>query len=465
MVSKTRILACSFLLVGPLLLGCTEATPNYCQRTSDCPAGRVCDVERAICSMPDASLEALDGPRSDAPSAVAFEVGESEAPHAIDVVLIIDAPALDEALETGAPLDGGTVEVEGPDVNVPDGAGTCGTNGDCPDPSKPLCVGHLCVGCQAADAAVCGTQVCDVASGRCVECTTDNHCTKDAAKGFCVADTCRGCTASGATGCASRADRKTVCATTGAAVDQCVECAGDPDCVDSAKSFCIANACTGCQTAPTTACSSRSTSKPVCAASGALGGQCVECAVDGDCQDPTKSFCVANTCTGCQSAPATACSSRSTSKPVCAASGALGGQCVECAADGDCGTLAKSFCVANACTGCQSAAKTACSVRTADQPVCATSGTLQGRCVACQVDADCTVAAAPICNESNACTRCRTDGQCAAKLGATPACAWHIRMVAARPMRRPCTWRAPPAAPLPPPAAPPRSPSVPCSRP
>ena len=427
MGSVTRILACFFLLAGSLLLGCTEATPNYCKSTGDCPEGRICDVERAVCSMPDASVGPLDGRPDgqpdgqpiDGPPAVEVEVGDTDAPRAIDVAATLDGAALDQALEAGEGLDGGAVDVEEPDVIVPDGAGTCGTNADCPDPSKPLCMGYLCVGCQAADAAVCGTQVCDVTSGRCVDCTADRHCGSEPAKGFCVDSTCKGCTALGATGCAGRANRKTVCATTGAAANQCVECAADADCGNLAKGFCVANACTGCQSAPATACSSRSAGKPVCAASGTLAGQCVECAVDGDCGDASKSFCVANACTGCQSAPATACSSRSTGKPVCAASGTLAGQCVECAADGDCGEVAKSFCVANACAGCQSAAKNACSVRAADLPVCATSGTLQGRCVACQVDADCTVAAAPIC-ESNACTRCRTDAQCAAKLGANP---------------------------------------------
>jgi hypothetical protein len=158
----------------------------------------------------------------------------------------------------------------------------------------------------------------------------------------------------------------------------------------------------------------------VCAADGTLGGQCVECTADIECKTPEKGFCVANACAGCQSAAAAACSARSASKPACAASGTLGGQCVECAADTDCKTPEKSFCVANACAGCQSAAATACSARLADKPVCAAGGTFAGQCVACLNDADCNALAAPICSDSNTCVKCTSDSQCAAKLGNDP---------------------------------------------
>jgi hypothetical protein len=437
MSSRTGRLASVFLLGGAFLLGCTEATPDYCQKPSDCTGGRICDVARAVCISPDAAIGPMDGAHEpdgavDAPNRAEValaevalaEVALAEVGLTIDatseVPAAVDAPTPIDVAEVDAPVDTGAVDVMGPDLYVPDGAGTCGGNGDCADPTKPFCVDNVCVGCQGASPAACGAQVCDAVSGRCVECTSDGQCAKNLAKGFCVANVCTGCATVGATGCAARTDGKTTCVASGSAAGQCVECAGDADCKDPTKSFCVANACGGCQSAPATACSTRSAAKPVCSTSGALNGQCVECAGDADCKDPTKSFCVANACGGCQSAPATACSTRSATKPVCSTSGTLGGQCVECSADADCKDPTKSFCVANACGGCQAAQATSCATRSATKPVCSTSGTLSGQCVACQVDADCTVPAAPICTASNTCTACTTDSQCVAKLGTNP---------------------------------------------
>jgi hypothetical protein len=355
------------VLAGTLLFGCTAATPNYCQQSRDCPAGSVCDVVRAVCIASDAAVDAKDG-------AYGFDLRSSDVPYAsevaVDQTMQTAEVAVDAADQVDAPegaIDSSSIEAMGVDLSVPDAPGTCSTSGDCSDPSKPFCTNNVCVGCQAAGVTACGARVCDATSGKCVECTLDNHCDKDPAKGFCVA-----------------------------------------------------NACAGCQVGPATACAARSTSKPVCAAGGTLGGQCVECAADTDCKSPEKSFCIANMCAGCQASSAAACSARSASKPACAASGTLGGQCVECAADTDCKTPEKSFCVANACASCQSASATACPAKSTDKPVCAASGKLVGQCVACQADADCKAPAAPICNDSNACVKCTSDSQCAAKLGSDP---------------------------------------------
>ncbi len=415
MSSRVTRLACVFLLGGLAVFGCTEATPDYCQKSADCPAGWICDVARAVCVSPDGAAGPMDGAgaydaASDAVDAPGGEAG-----------VTVDAPAPDDA---GLPEDSGIVDAVVPDVYVPDGAGTCGANSDCPNPTLPFCIGNVCVGCQAAAAAACGALVCDAVSGRCVECTADSQCTKDAAKGFCVANACTGCATPGATGCAARGDGKTTCATSGAAAGQCVECAADTDCKDAGKSFCVANVCGGCQTAETTACSTRLASKSVCATSGTASGTCVECSADADCKDPTKSFCVANVCGGCQTAAATACSTRLASKPVCATSGTASGTCVECSADADCTDATKSFCVANVCGGCQTAAATACSDRSASKPVCATSGTASGTCVECAADADCGDAAKSFC-VANACGGCQTAAAtaCAARSASKPACA------------------------------------------
>lgn len=378
---RTNVPASVLLGLGTMLLGCTEATPSYCAKNADCSGGRVCDVARAVCVQPDAAAGALDGAREaglstevrqpiDGRPAEARDAdqgdGSIDAPAAEDAPAAVDGSTLDQA-EADVPLDSAAIEAPAPDTAVPDGAGTCGSNGDCPDPAKAFCVGNLCVGCQAAGATACGSQACDAVSGKCVQCTTDVHCSKDVAKGFCVANACTGCSTPGATGCAAHADGKLLCAASGSAVGQCVECLADTDCKDATKSFCVANACSGCQAAPATACSTRAPAKPVCSSTGTLLGQCVECSADTDCKDPAKSFCVANACVACQGAPAAACSTRSAAKPVCATAGALGGQCV-----------------------------------------------------ACMTDGDCTTATAPICNLSNACVPCTADSQCVAKSGGDP---------------------------------------------
>src|SRR6266540_3862569 len=175
------------LLVGTVLFGCTEATPNYCQQSRDCPTGQVCDVARGVCSSPDAAIDAKDGGPP-----YAFEVSatpetmSSDVPYAIEVAvdqtvqpLDLAAVALDALDQVDTPegaLDSSSVEAMGQDLSVPDAAGTCGTNSDCSDPAKPFCANNLCVGCQGAGPAACGSRVCDATSGRCVDCTLDSHC-------------------------------------------------------------------------------------------------------------------------------------------------------------------------------------------------------------------------------------------------------------------------------------------------
>jgi hypothetical protein len=218
-MSRIKGLAGVFLVGGVVLLGCTEATPDYCQKSTDCTGGRVCDVARAVCVTVDGAaglLDALPGVDVSADRAInAPNVGEAGTPvdvFATEAAVAVDVSSAIDAAEVDAPIDTSVIEVPGPDVNVPDGAGTCGVNGDCSDPTKVFCVGGMCVGCQAGldgGTNACGTQVCDVASGRCVECTVDSQCTKDAAKGFCVANACSGCTdaetlyVANVTGCAA----------------------------------------------------------------------------------------------------------------------------------------------------------------------------------------------------------------------------------------------------------------------
>ena len=433
MVSRNAKFIGLGLLVAALLTGgCKTNDPDYCQKAGDCTGGRVCNVASSTCIVPDASLGTLDGTAggSDAPNDAA-----EDSPYANEAGgAPLDASPSKEVGEAGLPVDtrgvdtavtdARAVDTAGPDVNTVDAAGTCGVNQNCTDPTKAFCVAGMCAGCQTAGATACGTQVCDVVTGKCVECTADPQCTKDPSKAFCVANACTGCNTTGATGCSARTDGKILCATTGAAAGQCVECAADAQCTkDPAKGFCVANACTGCSA---TGCAARTDGKTVCASSGASSGQCVECAADSQCtSDPAKGFCVANVCTGCNTAGATGCAARIDGKMVCSTSGTSAGQCVECAADSQCtSNPAKGFCVANACTSCSAAGATGCAGRTDGKTVCATNGTASGQCVECTADTQCTSSAAKSFCVANSCAGCQSAAAnaCSVRSATTPVC-------------------------------------------
>jgi hypothetical protein len=404
-----KILA--FCLLLPACLA-TESKPVTCNTDNDCQTkigttqGVRCDLTQHACVCDGTAYPGCDK----------FVDGGAN----VDGPGVSDVPVTPADVVVPVPVDGATdvqiADVTVPDTRVPDAAGTCGTNLDCTDPTKAFCVAGVCVGCQAAGVSACvaPTPACDLTSGKCVGCTADAQCTVDPSKGFCVAGACAGCGTPGATGCTARTDGKTTCATTGTSIGQCVECAADTQCTaDPAKGFCVGNACTGCNTTGATGCSTRADGKTVCAITGASTGQCVECSVATDCKlNAAKGFCVGNACTGCTAA---ICAARTDGKNTCATTGTAAGQCVECMADAQCTQdPTKSFCVANACAGCGSAASGACSTRAAATPVCGTSGA----CVECNASADCTTTTKPICT-SNACVACTADSQCATKLGAT----------------------------------------------
>jgi hypothetical protein len=81
------------------------------------------------------------------------------------------------------------------------------------------------------------------------------------------------------------------------ATNKCVECNDNSNCTaNSAAAFCVNNACTGCQTAGTGACTG---AKPICATSGGYAGQCVECIGNADCKVAAKPVCDTNQCRAC----------------------------------------------------------------------------------------------------------------------------------------------------------------------
>ncbi|HEX7596933.1 MAG TPA: hypothetical protein VF518_01895, partial [Polyangia bacterium] len=261
------------VLVTMLAVACTEPTPNYCQKNSGCSGGRVCDVARATCVLPDTAVAPLDTAGESIPPVDAAMDAPVDVPSVNEAGPPIDASIPSDAGEPDAPVVDAALDAARPDtrladavVETMDAVGSCTVGSECTDPTKAFCVAGQCAGCQNAGATACGSQVCDAVSGKCVECTGDSQCSKDPAKRFCVANACTGCGAAGATGCSARTDGKTVCATSGTASGQCVECAADGQCTkDTAKGFCVANACTGCGTAGTTGCGARTDGKTVCA--------------------------------------------------------------------------------------------------------------------------------------------------------------------------------------------------------
>jgi len=336
------------------LAGCADVRDwNICNHeVSNCLPGHTCDLSVFRCvTIVDGG--AADGPNpSDGPILPvdgASDTTIADAP--------MDLPGSENATDTQ--LNGPEVMV---DTRVPDAPGTCGVNSDCPDPAKGFCVAGACTGCTAGlciTAVDGGAAVCAVtgpSAGKCVECVGDGECGRNPAKGFCVNNVCTACTA---TQCAATVDggAALVCATTGPAAGQCVEC------IDS----------TGCT------------------------------------MNPAKGFCVSNACTGCQSAGAAACSGP---KPTCATTGSATGQCVECIDNTGCTTsAAKGFCVGNACSGCTAAL---CAGRTDGKTACATIGGYVGQCVACTSNAQCS-GTTPICNTTaDTCRSCANDGECSA---------------------------------------------------
>ncbi len=194
-------------------------------------------------------------------------------------------------------------------------------------------------------------------------------------------------------------------------------CSVNSDCTDPTKAFCVADVCVGCQTAGVNACAAPT---PAC---DLTSGKCVGCTADAQCAvDPAKGFCVLGACVGCGVTGATGCSGRTDGKTVCAAAGTSVGQCVECAADTQCTKdPAKGFCVANACTGCGTTGSTGCSARPDGKVACAVTGTSTGQCVECLNNAGCTTDPAKGFCVNNACTGCQNAGSTACA-GSKPAC-------------------------------------------
>jgi len=85
----SRIVWPVLFLAGILLCGCTEATPNSCQKSGDCTGGKVCDVARGVCIAPDAAVGPMDGAHE--------PVGLVDTPHISDASGAMEANGATDA--------------------------------------------------------------------------------------------------------------------------------------------------------------------------------------------------------------------------------------------------------------------------------------------------------------------------------------------------------------------------------
>ena len=414
------------------LLGCTKANFDYCEKTSDCPGGRVCNLERKACLSPDAAVGPLDSAGD-----VGVEMGRvSDAPYAseasaIDAALVLDGKvdsnvAGNEAGHVDGNADGNVdgnriekidsapVDGPGPDlfVIVIDAAGTCGVNSDCTDPSKAFCVDNVCVGCQASGANVANsdggagvvdagpnmcvapTAVCDTVSGRCVGCTADPQCTSPAHP-ICdlTKNACTACTAD--TQCKSKSPALPACRADGQCV-QCTASSASTSC-SGASPVCdtTTNTCVQCMSA--TDCSGAT---PMCGS----GQKCQACATDGECaslNDPARAACAAGgVCVQCTASNSAKCAGAAA---VC---NTTTNTCVQCLTNASCSGSAPICATAsNTCRACAAASDCA---GFAGHTACAVTGA----CVQCKDNTTCS-GTTPICaTATNACRKCAADSEC-----------------------------------------------------
>ncbi len=326
--------------------------------------------------------------------------------------------------------------------------------------------------------------VCDTSSGRCVACVADTDC-GDPTKPLCVNQKCVACDAGGLSAaaadarCAAKPGGAAACATTGSKKGECAACdpadgsgcaetelccesSGTPACEATAPAReCTAcnvpcdglraNTCTnrGCRCGTGTSCD------PLGGAPFCVGapGACVECRTDDDCTDPTAPLCEGNACVACDGAGVSGADARCARKlggsGACATSLAPRGQCASCDPTDHGGCAPGQLCCATSSVfSCQPSDPaiqcTACGVPcdanvanacTADHQcacgttaACSGTGTTRfclgspGTCAECRTDAECTSAAAPLC-EGGQCVACNAAGvsspntRCAAKGG------------------------------------------------
>ncbi len=266
----------------------------------------------------------------------------------------------------------------------------CGTGWKCaPLPTGSACLPPCGSGDDCETGWICQTGNCTPASFRCDGCVTagcDGGQTCNPGNNTCVA----AAPACGACGNDWECGEGKACNAEGACVTRCNNgtCAAGGACEANARGIEVCD--TNCAAACTPACSGAT---PIC-----NNGSCVQCRVNGDCQNGQTCDTGSGLCTG-----GGQCSAPT---PVL-----WQGQCVQCVTNNDCNG---QFCntSTNTCTSSQ------CASCAAPYPACVTIGT-DSYCVQCAVDADCGLGGT--CNTTNyACEggtvtpteKCTSDADC-----------------------------------------------------
>jgi len=181
-----------------------------------------------------------------------------------------------------------------------------------------------------------------------------------------------------------------------------------------------ARSCEKC--ADSSACQKLDSTRPLCVPgdAGSMAGMCVSCLSNSDCETPQAPICnlSTGTCQACTNS--SACATRDPTQPVCvttATATLMQGMCVSCLTDSQCTTPQTPICSLDTgtCEGCDAAGATACATKNVNMPVCAkaASGSLpKGTCVGCLANSDCSgTPTTPIC-KSNSCAGCSADSDC-----------------------------------------------------
>ena len=208
-----------------LLFACdkTERDWSKCSDAAACAQGYTCSPDYLCVLAVDAAAE-VAAPAADAGGLEVAGLDTADAP--LDV-----AVALDVAVDVAVADAVADLSVDRRPV---DSQGSCSSDNDCPD-SGPLCLAFRCAKCKTSNDCLsradsgAGGGVCEPTSGRCVACAKSSDCTADPTKPVCVGNLCVACS-SAANECRVKNPSAPVCANNG----KCVGCLVNSDCTSSA---------------------------------------------------------------------------------------------------------------------------------------------------------------------------------------------------------------------------------------
>lgn len=397
-----RSLSWTGLVALALVAGCTQI--------ADFDRGLIpeADPGQTEGGMPEASTEG-GSPEASMPEASMPEASmpDAETDGGSDGEVDADMPVCDVNDHTGCqPDELCCVGTSGDAECQATGVGQCESCAvACDDDATSGCTDRQCV-CGTGAACSGDTDLCDDATGTCVECDIDDDCADP--EGQCVAGVCLECDFPGGNN-AGCADTTPVCASDGT----CEACDNDDDCDGILVCDMASGRCTGC-TGVNTGCSN-----PLPACNGTTNS-CEACDDDADCVgNPDGTICSGGVCGPCnrdtddgcsgttpacrESGDTSACQPCSTKAEVCTDDGLAcdsTGSCVDC-----------TFVNNDVTCEIASADPANCTCRdTPATPYCDDDQTVRGSrtCVECLVQDHCGDQACV----GQACINCSGDSQC-----------------------------------------------------